>query len=143
MGFRGEGRAAVIGNRHVISAIDRVAGGALHHPVGGDAGKHQVGDTLRVENCLERAGVKGAHTSFGDYDIVRVPLYVRMDFGTPGTVFEDLVLLHSRQDWGVLWRVRVIRTIGMAHMDNRHSRLAPSLGQTRDGAEYVVLLNQL
>jgi hypothetical protein len=128
MGFFGEGRTAIIRNRYVITAINRVARGALHHAVGGNAGQHKMGDTLRAENCLQGACIKGADAGFGNYDVTRMTLDVRMDFGALGTVFKYFVLLHARQDWRVLRRVGVIRAIGMAHMDNRHSHVAPSLG---------------
>ena len=48
MGFIGEGRTAVIGNRDVVSAINRVTCGAFYHAVGGNAGKHKMSDTLRA-----------------------------------------------------------------------------------------------
>src|SRR6516165_3693245 len=86
---------------------------------------------------------KGTHAGFGNHDITRLALDVGMDFGAPGTIFEYFVLLHSRQNWRVLRRVGVIGAIGMAHMDNRYSGLTSSLGQARDRAEHVVLLNQL
>src|SRR5216683_6444621 len=140
MGFVGEGCTAVIGNGHVVSAVDRVARRALYHPVGGNTGKHKMSDTLGAENCFQGTGIEGTHPGFRDHDITRVTLHVRMAFRAPGAVFESLVLLHSNQDWRVLRRVDVIRAIGMADMYNRHSHLASGFSQARDSAEHVVLL---
>src|SRR5580700_10747879 len=66
-----------------------------------------------------------------------------MDFGTPGAILQDFVLLHSRKNRRILWRVEIIRTVRVPHMDYRYPRLATGFGEAPNDAEHVALSDQL